>query len=201
MEDAVGDQPGRLAAPVVEMMPAQQLVQDDLVEAAGHTDADQYRRPQQRPTRTLVGHGASIVGSAKAATPSPATNRPVSSSRSGSLGSLGAGTPRLWYPEDRGTIPLRPWGTRVRSHRPGVRRQPTTCLGGLAVGGWYVIDRGVDQRNLHERMWDQGAGQAGGRRRAPSRPAGQIALERSPLQRLGLWLTGEGWRVPTPQSR
>jgi hypothetical protein len=54
-------------------------MQDDLIEAAGHTDADQYRRPQQRPTRTLLGHGASIVGPAKAATPSPATNRPVSS--------------------------------------------------------------------------------------------------------------------------
>jgi hypothetical protein len=45
MEDAVGDQSGGLAAPVIEVVPAQQLVQDDLIQAAGHADADQYRRP------------------------------------------------------------------------------------------------------------------------------------------------------------
>jgi len=38
MKDAVGNQSGGLATPVIEVVPAQQLVQNDLVQAAGHTD-------------------------------------------------------------------------------------------------------------------------------------------------------------------
>jgi hypothetical protein len=45
MEDAVGNQSGGLAGPVIEVVPAQQLVQNDLVQPVGHTDADQHRRP------------------------------------------------------------------------------------------------------------------------------------------------------------
>jgi hypothetical protein len=39
MEDAVGDQPGRRATSVIEVVPAEQLVQNDLVQTAGHPDA------------------------------------------------------------------------------------------------------------------------------------------------------------------
>jgi hypothetical protein len=47
MEDAVGDQPGRRTPSVIEVVPAEQLVQNDLVQTAGHADADKDRRPQQ----------------------------------------------------------------------------------------------------------------------------------------------------------
>jgi hypothetical protein len=42
-----GDQFGGLAAPVIEVVPAQQLAQDGLVQAAHLADADQPSRPQQ----------------------------------------------------------------------------------------------------------------------------------------------------------
>ncbi len=53
----VADRPGRLATPGRRKGAGAPLMQDNLVQAAYHTDADQYRRPQQQPTRALAGHG------------------------------------------------------------------------------------------------------------------------------------------------
>lgn len=57
--------PAAWQPPVVERVPAHQLMQNTLVQGVYYTDADQHRRPQQRSTRALVGHRGS-----------PASDRP-----------------------------------------------------------------------------------------------------------------------------
>jgi hypothetical protein len=52
VEQAVGDEPGRRGRAVVEVVPAEELVEDDLVQGAGETDADQDGRPEQGRTVT-----------------------------------------------------------------------------------------------------------------------------------------------------
>jgi hypothetical protein len=78
MEDAVGDQPGRRAPSVIEVVSAEQLVQNDLVQTAGHADADKDRRPQQRPVGLPAGHDTSIVSDAQVATQRPMQTGPSS---------------------------------------------------------------------------------------------------------------------------
>jgi hypothetical protein len=47
VEQAVGDEAGRWGRAVVEVVPAEELVEDDLVQGAGEADADQGGRPEQ----------------------------------------------------------------------------------------------------------------------------------------------------------
>jgi hypothetical protein len=62
---------------VVEMVPAEDLVEDDLVEGTGDPDADQHAGPEQRSSRATGGH--STTSSSKAAlTPSGGANRRLS---------------------------------------------------------------------------------------------------------------------------
>jgi hypothetical protein len=64
-EDTAGDRPGRLATPGRRKGAGAPLMQDNPVQAAYHTDADQYCWPQQQPTRALAVTGISSVGPAK----------------------------------------------------------------------------------------------------------------------------------------
>ena len=54
VEQAVGDEADGGGRAVVEVVPGQELVQDDLVEGAGDADADQDAGPEQRPVAAAV---------------------------------------------------------------------------------------------------------------------------------------------------
>ena len=47
MEQAVGDEAGGWAGAVVEVVPGEELVEDDLVEGAGDADTDEDTGPEQ----------------------------------------------------------------------------------------------------------------------------------------------------------
>jgi hypothetical protein len=52
VEQAVGDEAGRQGRAVVDVVPPEELVEDDLVQGAGETDAGQDGRPEQGRTGT-----------------------------------------------------------------------------------------------------------------------------------------------------
>jgi hypothetical protein len=52
VEQAVGDETHRGGRAVVEVVPAEELVEDDLVEGAGEADADEDTGPEQRRSIT-----------------------------------------------------------------------------------------------------------------------------------------------------
>ena len=162
MEDAVGDQPGRRATPVIEVVPAEQLVQDDLVQSAGHAGADKDRRPQQRPVGLPAGHDTSIVRDAKVATQCPMQTGPSS------RGDGAVEQRTRWLGLVVG------WAGRFVMSRPGY---PAAPAGSLAGQRWGVAALGRRDGRPTVRL-DQPAP----RHRLPGKRA-RPATRRSPLTR------------------